>query len=147
MVKREERLNRLFHPVEPFPFPHFSPSFFSPPPPVAKNGEWGYNGRVMEGKDKIQSSKSTDEIREKILGLKCLANEHRLGIVIYLKAKKSASVGEIADQLKISFKATSKHLAILTKAGILVCQSDNPFVIYSLSPNPAKFIRHLLLLL
>ena len=88
-----------------------------------------------------------EEIKIKSLDLKYLANEHRLAIVMYLKIKKSASVGEIADNLKISFKATSKHLAILEKGGVLTCQSDNPFMIYSLSPNSSRFIRHLISLL
>jgi predicted transcriptional regulator len=90
-----------------------------------------------------------EEIRKKSLDLKCLANEHRLGIVLYLKIKKTASVGEIADNLKtkLSFKATSKHLAILVKGGVLVRQSDNPFAIYSLSSNPSKLIKDLISLL
>jgi DNA-binding transcriptional ArsR family regulator len=84
------------------------------------------------------------EIQRKSQYFKYLGNEHRLGIVMYLKAKKSASVGEIADDLKISFKATSKHLAILIKGGVLVSMSDNPFVIYSLAPNLSKFFKSLI---
>lgn len=87
------------------------------------------------------------EIRRKSLDLKCLANEHRLAIVVYLKMKKSASVGEIADNLKISFKATSKHLAILEKGGILACQSDNPFMIYFISPDSSALIKSTISLL
>lgn len=90
-----------------------------------------------------------EEIKTKSSSLKCLANEHRLGIVIYLKSRKCASVGEIADNMKttLSFKATSKHLAILVKGGVLVCTPDNPFMIYSLSPNTSKFLSSLISIL
>ena len=89
------------------------------------------------------------EINKKSADLKCLANEHRLGIVTYLKLKKSASVGEIADHLKnsLSFKATSKHLAILEKGGVLTHRSDNPFNIYSISFDSSNLIKSIISLL
>ncbi len=78
--------------------------------------------------------------------LKIIADENRLGILKYLKKKRSASVGEISDNLKISFKATSKHLLFLVKKGILIRQPDNPFVIYSMSSNlnMAKLIKNII---
>lgn len=84
------------------------------------------------------------EICRKNTDLKCLANENRLAIVAYLKIKRSASVGEIADNLKISFKATSKHLAILEKGGVLVRRSDNPFMIYSISSDSSNLIKSII---
>lgn len=87
------------------------------------------------------------EIYRKSTDLKCLANQHRLAIVMYLKIKKLASVGEIADNLKISFKATSKHLAILEKGGVLARRSDNPFMIYSISSGSSDFIKSTISLL
>jgi Fic family protein len=81
-------------------------------------------------------SKSREEILQESLELKYLANEHRLSIIMFLKKRKSATVGEIADILHLSFKGTSKHLLFLVKRGILVRHDDNPFVIYSLSSSP-----------
>ena len=51
--------------------------------------------------------------------IKAFANRRRLGIVRHLKKNKEATVGDIADAIKLSFKATSKHLAILSAAGIV----------------------------
>ena len=51
--------------------------------------------------------------------IKALANARRLSIVKYLKKTKEASVGDIAEEIKLSFKATSKHLCILYAANIL----------------------------
>lgn len=51
--------------------------------------------------------------------LKALANRRRLAIVIFLKKKREATVGEIAEQIKLSFTSTSKHLNILSRTDIL----------------------------
>ncbi len=51
--------------------------------------------------------------------LKALANKRRLAITKYLKNIDEASVSEISKTLKISFKATSKHLRVLASADIV----------------------------
>ncbi len=50
---------------------------------------------------------------------KAVANKRRIAILTVLKKRKSARVGEIADQIKLSFKATSKHLGVLYAAGFV----------------------------
>jgi len=51
--------------------------------------------------------------------LKALANKRRLAILKFIKKSNRASVGEIAGAIKLSFKATSKHLLILSNVDIL----------------------------
>lgn len=68
---------------------------------------------------------------EKIL--KALANKRRLAIVQFLKNNPQGSVGEIAEAIKLSFKATSKHLAILSAADIVDPEKRSLQVYYSLS--------------
>ena len=70
---------------------------------------------------------------EKIL--KALANKRRLQIVKFLKEKKEANVGEIADHIKLSFKATSKHLAVLSGADIVEKEQRSLSAFYSLVPK------------
>ena len=70
---------------------------------------------------------------EKIL--KALANRRRLEIIKYLKDKKEASVGDIARHIKLSFKSTSRHLAILSGADILQKEQRSVLVFYSLEPK------------
>ena len=72
--------------------------------------------------------------------LKIVADINRLGILKFLKKRKEASVGEIADNLKISFKATSKHLLYLVRKGLLMNKKDGPFVLYYISNNLPKLI-------
>ena len=67
--------------------------------------------------------------------LKSLANRRRLAIVKFLKKSGSASVGEVADAIKLSFKATSKHLMILANAGILEKEQVSLTVLYSMSKD------------
>ncbi len=66
---------------------------------------------------------------EKIL--KALANKRRISILKYLKSKGAASVGDIASQIKLSFKATSKHLMILSHADVIEKEQTGLTVIYS----------------
>lgn len=85
---------------------------------------------------------------EKLSGeLTVVADRNRLAILKFLKRKETASVGRVADNLKISFKATSKHLLFLVKKRILQRQKDGPFVMYHLSPNLPKSVREILRLL
>src|SRR3989344_4486332 len=51
--------------------------------------------------------------------LKVLANRRRLAILSLLRKKKEASVGEIAESIRLSFTSTSKHLTMLERAGFL----------------------------
>ena len=63
--------------------------------------------------------------------LKALANQRRLRIIKYLKIKRSATVSAIAEHLKLSFKSTSKHLAVLFNAGILDKEQKSLSMFYS----------------
>jgi DNA-binding transcriptional ArsR family regulator len=81
-------------------------------------------------------------MREKDLEktLKALANKRRLTIVKYLKKRNNATVGNIANHLKLSFKSTSKHLNILFLAEILEREQKDLQKFYSLSkPFPSIF--------
>lgn len=48
---------------------------------------------------------------------KAVANKRRIAILSFLKKRKDARVGAIADAIKLSLKSTSKHLGILLAAG------------------------------
>ncbi|OGY99312.1 MAG: hypothetical protein A2945_05090 [Candidatus Liptonbacteria bacterium RIFCSPLOWO2_01_FULL_52_25] len=79
--------------------------------------------------------------------LKALANRRRIAIVKYLKNKRDATVGDIAGEINLSFKATSKHLCILSTADILEKEQRSLQVYYRLagSQKPvARAIIHLL---
>ncbi len=89
----------------------------------------------------------TDNIKQMNIDLRCLSNEHRLTIISFLKKRQFASVGDIADHTKISFKATSKHLLYLVKNGVLVSYYDGPFVMYSISLNLPELIKNVIFLL
>ena len=63
--------------------------------------------------------------------LKALANRRRLAIVRLLLHRKAASVGDIADHLKLSLAATSRHLRQLADAGILETKQESTTINYS----------------
>jgi len=58
-------------------------------------------------------------MRELERKLKALANKRRLAILKYLRKADQASVGDVASQIRLSFRSTSKHLAVLFSTGIL----------------------------
>jgi len=73
--------------------------------------------------------------------LKALANRRRLAIVMYLKRERIAKVGAIADNIKLSFKATSKHLAVLYSADIVEREQKGLEMMYTLSPSLSPIVK------
>lgn len=76
--------------------------------------------------------------------LKALANRRRITILKFIKKSDRASVGEIADAIKLSFTATSKHLTILSNAGILDKEQESLTVFYFLSGEQHPIVSKLL---
>ncbi len=79
--------------------------------------------------------------------LKALANRRRLAVISYLKNKKEASVGEIAEHIKLSIKATSKHVALLAAAGVLEKEQNSRFMIVCLVDPIPEIVRHIVKML
>lgn len=79
--------------------------------------------------------------------LKALANKRRLAILRYLKKEGEASVGDVAEEINLSFKATSKHLGVLSAVDILDKEQRSSLVFYKLASQqkpPARRIMDLL---
>lgn len=79
---------------------------------------------------------------EKIL--KALANKRRLLIIKFLKERKEASVGQIADAINLSFRSTSKHLSILLAVDIVEREQRNLLVFYYLTKNQRPIVNSIL---
>jgi DNA-binding transcriptional ArsR family regulator len=71
---------------------------------------------------------------------RALANINRLKIIRILSDGSRMSVTDIAENLRISLKATSNHLAILKNLDVLEDQGSDGHVYYSVNPQmPADF--------
>jgi DNA-binding transcriptional ArsR family regulator len=79
---------------------------------------------------------------EKIL--KALANKRRILILKYLKRVGKASVGEVSDAIKLSFKATSKHLMILSNMDIVDKEQISLTMFYFLPKSTHPMVSKLL---
>jgi DNA-binding transcriptional ArsR family regulator len=66
---------------------------------------------------------------------KALANRRRLATLHYLRSKKKANLGDIAEHLRLSYKATSKHLALLTAADIVEKEQRSVQMFFRISKN------------
>lgn len=75
---------------------------------------------------------------------KVLSNINRLKILKLLSKSSSSSVGEIAEQIDISPKATSKHLIILHNLDVLESKGKEGHVLYSLNPKMPRDFRRIL---
>lgn len=73
--------------------------------------------------------------------LKAMANRRRLAIVALLKKRHEATVGDIADHIKLSFTSTSKHLNILARADILDKRQQGLEVYYFLGPSVPTIVQ------
>ncbi len=88
-------------------------------------------------------SKFDFNLKEYELIFKALGNKRRLQIVTYLTTEKEATVGTIASKIKLSIKATSKHLIILSRAGILEKDQRSLLVWYRMSTPVPKHLSFL----
>jgi DNA-binding transcriptional ArsR family regulator len=77
---------------------------------------------------------------------KALANRRRLSILKFLKDKREASVSDIAAYLRLSFRSTSKHLAVLKAAEVIEREQRSLSVFYSLNSTLHPIVKHLLTL-
>lgn len=82
---------------------------------------------------------------EKIL--KALANKRRVAIVNFLKKKRVASVGNISEEIKLSFNATSKHLKVLFASDIIDKDQVGLMMFYKISKNIPKLAKHIISIL
>ena len=76
--------------------------------------------------------------------LKAVANRRRLAILAHLKKNRQATVGDIADAIRLSLKATSKHLAILKTSDIVENEQRIALVFYRLASDQRAYIKSLL---
>lgn len=79
---------------------------------------------------------------EKIL--KALANHRRLEIIKFIQSKRRVTVGNISAHIKLSFKSTSKHLAVLFGAGIVEKEQKDLSMFYSIAEPLPKIARQVI---
>jgi DNA-binding transcriptional ArsR family regulator len=76
--------------------------------------------------------------------LKAFANRRRIAILLYLKKTKEASVGDIAGEIKLSIKSTSRHLGTLSGVGIVDHEQRGLQVFYSIAHDMPELARRVM---
>jgi len=75
---------------------------------------------------------------------KAMGNERRFLILKHLLNKKELTVTQIAESINLSFKSTSRHLAVLLDADMIQYRQVNLNRYFSISPDlPKQFIEFL----
>lgn len=75
---------------------------------------------------------------------KALANRRRLAILKYLNGRTKASVGDIAAEIKLQVKSTSKHLRILAACDLVEHEQQSLYVFYSLPKHKPALLKQIL---
>ncbi|HEY4479375.1 MAG TPA: metalloregulator ArsR/SmtB family transcription factor [Candidatus Paceibacterota bacterium] len=86
------------------------------------------------------------DIKKLTTSFKALANERRLLILKFLRKKGEASVSEIAREIKLSIKSTSRHLSVLRAVDFVECEQRSLLVFYCVSRTLDREIKHLVTL-
>lgn len=73
--------------------------------------------------------------------LKALANRRRLIILKILEKQSNVPVGDIADRISLSFRSTSRHLAVLRSAEIVEFKQVNLAMLYSLKQPASPIVK------
>lgn len=68
------------------------------------------------------------------LALKALGEPRRVEILRFLRSGPRA-VGEIASEVDVTQQAASQHLAVLSKAGLVVARREGTKNLYSIKPD------------
>lgn len=76
--------------------------------------------------------------------LKAVANKRRLEILEYLLKKKEANVGDIAEHIHLSYKSTSRHLAVLRAADLVDREQRSLESFYSLSADMPEVVKQIM---
>jgi len=77
--------------------------------------------------------------------LKALANKRRLKLLRLMKRRGgSMNVSELARAINLSVRATSQHLVILDRAGLLESRQERLEVFYSLRSKLSRIVREII---
>jgi len=76
--------------------------------------------------------------------LKALANHRRLAILKYLKNGKEKPVSQIAEEINLSFKSTSKHMGILFASDIVDREQRGLQMFYRLASNLRTSVKQII---
>lgn len=75
---------------------------------------------------------------------KALANRRRLSILKYLSSRTNASVGDIAKEIKLQVKSTSKHLRVLAGVDFVESEQQSLHVFYFLPKEKSSILKQTL---
>ncbi|TSC67113.1 MAG: hypothetical protein G01um101472_515 [Parcubacteria group bacterium Gr01-1014_72] len=93
------------------------------------------------------NSKRAEQYQRFERTLKAVSNRRRLAILAFLKREKEASVGHIAGEIRLSLKATSKHLTVLSSVEIVSREQRSSQMFYSIAPGQTPVVQHIISLL
>ncbi len=80
-------------------------------------------------------------MKKEVKILKALANEKRLEILKLLDKHSGFSIIEIAEEINLHFKSSSKHLKRLSEAGLVKSNRDGVWVRFGLTEKVDQLLK------
>lgn len=78
---------------------------------------------------------------------KLFANQKRLQIIKLLIKKGNLTLTDIASEIKLSIKATSKHLLYLNRGGMLISYRRANYMFYNITPGLSGYVLYFIKLI
>lgn len=80
--------------------------------------------------------------KELVKIFKAIGNERRLDILRRVAKSRQMSVGGLSEQMGLSFRSVSKHLSVLSGAGLVEAKQISLSRYYYISPDfPKQFLE------
>jgi DNA-binding transcriptional ArsR family regulator len=99
--------------------------------------DWAYSHELAYQMPDMNSN----DLRNTEKVLKAIANQRRITIVQLLRKHEVLSVGDLAKELKLSFRSTSRHLAVLRSAEVVLREQEGLVMNYRLAQPMNAFVR------
>jgi len=106
-----------------------------------------YNRSIWAKQLLYPYKKLNDDLIEDDVLSQCILQPNIRDILKYLKENKEAPVSEIAGKINLSFKATSKHLGVLSAIDIIERDQRSSRMFYSLSAKQEPSIKYIISIL
>jgi ArsR family transcriptional regulator, arsenate/arsenite/antimonite-responsive transcriptional repressor len=78
---------------------------------------------------------------------KAFASRRRIAIIRYVRSHPKSSLADVAENIRLPYKTTSKHAGVLINAGILDREQRSTFAGYILRSDVPEYVRKLLSLI
>lgn len=103
--------------------------------------------RVVMKREKMDKSIPGKKIKKLEMIYKCVSCHRRIRIIKLLFPDREINVGEIAGEIGLSVRSTSKHILQMENGGFLVSRHPGVYKICKLNPDAPEIVSEIIRLI